>query len=551
MKNYNRDLTTAKCSPGNNAADDSAIKIIAEKGDVIAYDDVDFTGAKRLLLEAAVSPKSARTVELFVDDVSVEKEIGIIDIGDRVKANDFDFSEYYANLPCISGVHKLILRFTGHTELEADFFRLSAYMGSETEAGRESRMKWWKDAKYGMFIHFGAYSYLGGRYCGKVADWYSEWIMDALKIPKEDYAKNAVAHFNPKDFDAKKIVAAAKSAGQKYIVITSRHHEGLSIYDTKIREFRDFCLMNKSCCPEYSGGDILKGLSEECRKAGIHFGVYITIMDWHDPSQEGWGESRIAAGHDKSEYVSRLKGQVRELIDHYGVEVLFFDGEWVDWWTEEDGRALYRFIRTLSPDCIVNNRVGKRNPSDGDYGTPEQEIPAEGLGYPWESCVTMNDSWGYKMGDENWKSPQWIISNILDIASKGGNLLLNVGPDGNGTVESVPIDNILAAGKWLKRFGKAVYGTEKSCFQSAVDGDLRITSKPTERKIYIALLEADPREKGRITLPPIDREILAVRELASGRDVGFEATEKGTVIDIQKTERQDFATVYEMTVDRY
>lgn len=148
---------------------------------------------------------------------------------------------------------------------------------------------------------------------------------------------------------------------------------------------------------------------------------------------------------------------MRKLLENYDAEVLFFDGEWVDWWTEEDGRALYRFIRTLSPDCIVNNRIGKRNPSDGDYGTPEQEIPAEGLGYDWESNVTMNDSWGYKKGDENWKPPQWIISSILDIASKGGNLLLNVGPDGNGMLEKAPIDNMSAAGKWLERFGEAVY----------------------------------------------------------------------------------------------
>lgn len=549
INEYVLQLTTAKCASGKNSPDFSSIKITAEKGDVIAYDNVDFTGAKCLLLEAAVSPKSARTVELYIDVVAVENKIGIIYIGGRTKADDFDFSEYYADIPQILGIHRLIFRFTGHTELEADFFRLSSYTGLETEAERASRMKWWKAAKYGMFIHLGAYSYLGGEYLGRATGWYSEWIMDTFKIPKEDYAKNAAAHFNPKDFDAKKIVAAAKSAGQKYIVITSRHHEGLSIYDTKIRNFRDFCLMNKSSCPEYSGGDILKELSEECRKSGIHFGAYVTIMDWHDQSQEGWNESRIADGHDKSEYVSQLKGQVLELLENYGAEVLFFDGEWVDWWTEEDGRALYRFIRTLSPGCIVNNRVGKRNPSDGDYGTPEQEIPAEGLGYDWESNVTMNDSWGYKKGDENWKSPQWIISSILDIASKGGNLLLNVGPDGNGALENAPVDNMSAAGKWLMRFGEAVYGTEKSCFKTAVDDDIRVTSKPAEGKIYISLLETDPSKKGRIILPPIDNKIVSIKELESGRSVEFEATGKGIAINVQKTEKQDYATVYEMTVE--
>ena len=166
MKNYDSTLTTAKCNPGKHSADFSSIKITAEKGDVIAYDNVDFTGAKCLLLEAAVCPKSARTIELYIDDVSVENKIGVVYIG----GIDFDFSQYYADIPLILGIHRLIFRFTGHTELEADFFKLSSYTGSETEAERASRMKWWKAAKYGMFIHLGAYSYLGGEYLGKATD---------------------------------------------------------------------------------------------------------------------------------------------------------------------------------------------------------------------------------------------------------------------------------------------------------------------------------------------------------------------------------------------
>ena len=158
INEYVLQLTTAKCTPGKHSPDYSSIKITAEKGDVIAYDGVDFTGAKCVLLEAAVSPECARTVELYIDAVTVENKIGVVYIG----GSDFDFSEYYADIPLISGVHRLIFRFTGHTELEADFFRLSSYTGFETETERASRMKWWKTAKYGMFIHLGAYSYLGG-----------------------------------------------------------------------------------------------------------------------------------------------------------------------------------------------------------------------------------------------------------------------------------------------------------------------------------------------------------------------------------------------------
>lgn len=460
-----------------------------------------------------------------------------------------DFNEQYALLTKdISGVHRLIFSFTEPVQLEADWFRLTSYTGSETPEERDARMKWWRDAKFGQFIHFGAYSYLGGEYQGTKAGWYSEWIMNSLQISKEDYVQNATALFNPKKFDAKRIVSDAKASGQKYIIITSRHHEGLSIFDTKIRNFRDYCLMNPECCPEYKGGDILKELADECRKEGLHFGVYTTIMDWHDPSQTGLNNSVIAEGYTKQEYKAQLKGQLKELIEDYGAEVFFFDGEWVGWWTEEDGKELYRYILSLNENCIVNNRVGKRNPSDGDYRTPEQEIPATGLNYDWESNVTMNDSWGYKKGDNNWKSPQWIVSSVMDIVSKGGNLLLNVGPDGDGVVEQAAIDNMAKAGKWFNTFGKAVYGTQKSCYSKALGNNIKITTKPEEGRIFVTLLEADPKNEDIIILPALENEIVGVKELANGRNVEYEDFNGNILLHISDTEKQEYATVYEVTV---
>lgn len=550
MDKYNRQLTTAECLASNNASDFTSLTIDAKAGECLVYDDINFTDSKCLMLEAAIADGSTnKAIELYYDEITSANRIATLTTLETAKVNDFDFNEMYAVFTQnVTGIHRLIFRFCEDTRLEADWFRLTSYTANETDKERDARMKWWREAKYGQFIHFGAYSYLGGEYLGQKAGWYSEWIMNSLNISKHDYAVNATAHFNPERFDAKKIVADAKAAGQKYIIITSRHHEGLSIFDTKIRNFRDYCLMNPACCPEYTGKDILKELAEECQKEEIHFGVYTTIMDWHDPSQEGCNDSYIADGYTKQEYKAQLKGQLKELIEEYNAEVFFFDGEWVSWWTEEDGRELYRYILSLNENCIVNNRVGKRGCNDGDYGTPEQEIPITGLDYDWESNVTMNDSWGYKKGDNNWKSPLWIVSSVMDVVSKGGNLLLNVGPDGNGVVEQDPINNMAVAGKWLEVFGNAVYGTKKSCFNVALANDIKVTTKPENGIIYITLINTAPEVKKTIILPLLENDILSVKELANKNDVKFEIRKDEILLHISDTVKQEYATVYEMTV---
>lgn len=549
MNSFNSQLSTAKCTESDNAADFSSLLIEAQQGDYITFENLNFDNAKCLLLEAAISEGSTdKTIELYIDEVNEQNKIGSLITSTKAKSNNYEFCEQYAELrDGISGVHNLIFFFPESAEFEADWFKLTSYNGTETEEEHNARMKWWKDAKFGQFIHFGAYSYLGGDYMGRQTGWYSEWIMNTLEISKEDYAANAVAHFNPENFDAKKIVNDAKAAGQKYLVITSRHHEGLSIYGTKIRNFKDYSLMNPDSCPEYKGEDILKELSLECKNAGIHFGVYTTIMDWHDPTQKDYG-GKIAEGHTKEEYKTALKGQLKELIEDYGVEVFFFDGEWVSWWTADDGRELYRYILSLNENCIVNNRVGKRDPSDGDYGTPEQEIPLTGLDYDWESNVTMNNSFGYKKGDDNWKSAQWIVNSVVDIASKGGNMLLNVGPDGSGAVEAAPLENMSLAGKWFNKFGEAVYGTEKSCFSKSIGKDVKVTVKNDEGKIYVILLETDPVVKGSVSIPALENEIIGVKELANGNDVPYEAFENELLLYVGQTEKQQFAAVYEISV---
>ena len=550
MNNYNTVATTAKCTKSSNAADFTSLLIEANSGECVVFENIDFTGAECLLLEAAVPEDSTgKIVDLYIDEISEENKIGVLTTTGLAKSNDFEFIDHYAEIKSVQGEHSLIFSFPKAVTLEADWFKLTSYTGTENEEEFDKRMEWWRDAKYGQFIHFGAYSYLGGEYLGEPVGWYSEWIMSSKNISKEDYAANATAYFNPKDFDAEKIVADAKAAGQKYLIITSRHHEGLSIYDTKIRNFKDYSLMNPAVCPLYNGGDILKELSDECKKQGIHFGVYTTIMDWHDPTQTGLNNNHIAPGHTKAEYKTQLKGQLKELIEDYGAEVFFFDGEWVSWWTEDDGRELYRYILSLNENCIVNNRVGKRNHSDGDYGTPEQEIPVNGLDYDWESNVTMNDSFGYKKGDTNWKSVQWIIDSVLDVASKGGNMLLNVGPDGNGVVEEAPLSNMADAGKWLEKYGDAVYNTRRTCFSRNIAANIRVTTNPEKGKVYITLLKDAPNEVGGIILPALDNEILSVTEMSDGSEVPYEVLDGSVILNIADTKQEQYATVYEITVE--
>ena len=552
-ESYNAVASSASAAPASNAADLNSVAITARAGDTLVFDNVNFTGAKCLMMTAAIAADSGnKAIALYIDSVAEENRIGTLTTN-AAKVNDYDFTEQYANLTrAVTGAHTLIFVFQEATNLELDWIKLTSYTGTETAAERDARMAWWREAKYGQFIHLGAYSYLGGYYLGtKQPTGYSEWIMQKMSISKDEYAANAAAKFNPKDFDAEKIVRDAKAAGQEYIIITSRHHEGFSIYDTQIRNFKDYSLFSVGNGGNYTGPDPLKVLAEQCEAQSLTFGVYVSIMDWHDPSQTNYGE--IISDSAKAEYKAQLKGQVRELIEDYGAKVFFFDGQWVSWWTQADGKELYRYILSLDETCIVNDRVGKKTTADGDYSTPEQEIPDPDKvpSRDWESCVTMNGNWGYKVGDENWKTPQWIITTLLDVASKGGNLLLNVGPDGDGVVQEAPINNMKAAGAWLEAYGDTIFGTDASIFTEELDSSIRVTTK-TEAdgsgKIYVSLLEKDPKQVGSILIPGVGNHIVSVRALASGQNVPYQLIGDQILLDVLDTEKQEYATVYEITV---
>ncbi len=315
----------------------------------------------------------------------------------------------------------------------------------ETTSERDARMSWWRDARFGMFIHWGVYAIPAQ----------GEWYMYNHKVPIAEYEKYP-PRFNPTRFNAQAWARLAREAGMKYLVITSKHHDGFCMWDSKVSTYD---IIDRTPF----GRDPLKELAAACAAEGIRFCLYHSIMDWHHPDAKG---PRFPLYRD--EY---LKPQLKELIRGYGpLGVLWFDGEWIEEWTEQDGKDLYAYVRSLQPSIIVNNRVGKgrsgmaglsRDPdAAGDFGTPEQEIPATGVdGVDWESCMTMNDNWGYNAADSNWKSTKTLVRQLVDIASKGGNYLLNVGPTAEGTIPEQSVVRLKEIGRWLATNGEAIYGT--------------------------------------------------------------------------------------------
>jgi alpha-L-fucosidase len=375
---------------------------------------------------------------------------------------------------------------------------------NETKDQKDVRMKWWREARFGLFIHWGLYAIPAGEWHGETN--HAEWILTTAQIPVNQYEKFAL-QFNPMAFNAAEWVKCAKDAGMKYIVITSKHHDGFCLFDSKNT---DYDVIDATPFKR----DILKELGEECRRQGLKMCFYHSIMDWHHPDylpRRAW-ENRSTEGADFARYVDYMKKQLAELLTNYGdLGVLWFDGEWEHTWEEERGRDLYNYVRSFQPDIIINNRVGKGREgmagtydpetSVGDFGTPEQEIPATGLAYDWETCMTMNDHWGYNINDNNWKSEKDLIRKLVDIASKGGNFLLNVGPSAEGLFPQPSIKRLQAIGKWMNINGESVYGTTASQFESLEWG--RSTTKP--QKLYFHVF--DWPSEGKLLVPGLLTEV--------------------------------------------
>ncbi len=374
----------------------------------------------------------------------------------------------------------------------------------------QDRLAWWHEARFGMFIHWGIYSVPAGVYKGKEIPGIGEWIMNNAKIPVSEYATYA-AQFNPVNFNAEQWVVLAKEAGMKYIVITSKHHDGFAMFGSKASQYN---IVDATPFKH----DPLQELASACKKHGLRLGFYYSqAQDWHHA-----GGSAIGGHWDRAqdgnmdEYIDKIAvPQVKEILSNYGpISIL--------WWDTPEGMTPQRAAKfipllELQPGIITNNRLGGE--IEGDFQTPEQYIPATGIpGKNWEACMTMNDTWGFKSGDNNWKSPETLIQNLIDITSKGGNYLLNVGPNSLGEIPEPSIVRLKQIGAWLNTNGEAIYGTLASPFNYIPWGRCTQRKEKNVTKLYLHIFTFP--EDGQLKLDGLQNEIIKVYALS---DPGHES----------------------------
>jgi alpha-L-fucosidase len=303
---------------------------------------------------------------------------------------------------------------------------------SEHIASRARRLAWWREAKFGMFIHWGLYSVIG----------HQEWVMESEGIPIPQYEILA-RHFTPKPNAAREWARLAKRAGQKYMVMTAKHHEGFCMWDTKLTDY--------NAMQQGPRRDLVREFVDAARAEGLRVGLYYSLMDWHHPDG-----SRCATDPDaRARFVDYTHGLIRELMTNYGkIDILWYDVDQP--LTQEQWRAdeMNRMVFSLQPNIIVNNRNGL----PGDFSTPEHKIQADNRA--WETCDTMNLGWGYQKNDTEWKSAKRIVNDLTTCAQQGGNYLLNIGPMPDGSVPEESVRVLTEVGAWLRTNGEAVYGTD-------------------------------------------------------------------------------------------
>jgi len=407
-----------------------------------------------------------------------------------------------AGLPTIAGPGRC-------TAEEAKVFEFK-----ETPEQKDMRMAWWREARFGMFIHWGLYAVPAGTWKGKQIGGIGEWIMNYAKIPIAEYEQLA-KQFNPVKFNADEWVQLAKDAGMKYIVITAKHHDGFAMFDSDASPYN---IVDATPFKR----DPLKELSLACRKQGIRLCFYYShAQDWHEPDAVGntWdfpeekGKSGPKEGFDN--YMQRKAlPQVRELLTRYGpIGLIWYDTPRRI--TKEQSRKFVDLVRQLQPNCLINSRVGY---GLGDYGSEgDNRIPKDVRPGDWETPATINDTWGYKSFDHNWKPTSELIHKLVEIVSKGGNYLLNVGPTAEGVIPEPSAERLRAMGRWLKVNGASIYGCGAT---PCNDWPFRCTSRtgqlfvhlftwPEDRRVVIPGLRNKIREAYLLADP--ERKALRVR----------------------------------------
>jgi alpha-L-fucosidase len=425
---------------------------------------------------------------------------------------------------------------------------IPAIQDTETPAERDARMQWWREARFGMFIHWGLYSIPAGTWNGQQIPSIGEWIMNNASIPVADY-KALAPQFNPTSFSAHDIVALAKSAGMKYIIITAKHHDGFAMFDSKANSF------NIVAATPFKR-DPLRELAEECRKQGMKLGFYYSQdQDWtapggsayktgnHDSPTHHWDPAQD--GNFDTYLHTKAIPQIKELLTQYGEfpVVIWFDTPTANMTPERAAEIVT--LLNQHPNLIWNNRLG--GSYKGDTETPEQYIPPQGFpGRDWESCMTINDTWGYKSYDTNFKSTETLLRNLIDIASKGGNYLLNIGPDSKGVVPPPEAERLHEMGKWLAVNGEAIYNTKPTLFGAEAggfsptekdkNGDPKFIpswnwrSTTTADKIYIEIFTWP---NGSFHLDKLPRKITGAYLLADPAHKPLQVKRTGNNLDVQ------------------
>jgi alpha-L-fucosidase len=439
---------------------------------------------------------------------------------------------------------------------------LAVQSSAQTTMTRDDRMAWWREARFGMFIHWGVYAVPAGYHKGQKIDRIGEWIMNRGKISVAEYQAYA-REFNPVNYDPDAWVGMAKDAGMKYIVITAKHHDGFALFASEASRW------NVVDATPY-GKDLLQPLASACKRHGMKLGFYYSqAQDWNNPggaaarkaASEGWpnpDSARIDAytaaheGHwdpaqttaSMSEYIDRVAvPQVRELLTNYGdVAVLWWD-------TPTNMTDAYadklQALLGLQPRIITNDRL-KRPNYPGDFRTPEQRIPdlKDLDGKDWETCMTMNGTWGFKRDDQRWKSPGTLLRNLIDIASKGGNYLLNVGPKADGEFPEESVRILKAIGAWMKVNGEAIYGTTRSSLPPLPWG--RSTLKGNGDVLYLSVF--DWPAEGTLTIPLPRSSVRSATLLATGNALDVAPADQGITLRLPSAAPDSVASVIKITL---
>ena len=435
---------------------------------------------------------------------------------------------------------------------------------AETKEVHDARIAWWREARFGMFIHWGLYAIPGGTWKDKVhATGYSEWIMFGEKVPAKEYEKLA-GQFNPVKFDAKAWAAIAKQAGMKYLVLTTKHHDGFSMFQSSLTPY------NVADATPFKR-DVTRELVDACRDSGLRFGCYYSIdRDWYRPQGPGnnYKQANVwdfpdSKREDFDRYFATFaKPQVEELLTKYRPDLLWFDE--IDMKTDAQVEDLYQAIRRLRPECVINSRIqgcrfpAKIPPPHCDYiSTGDNEIAGKNLGFEWENPGSMNTSYGYSANDHNWVSAAEIVSRLVEIVSKGGNYLLNVGPTPEGLIPQPCIDRLAKVGEWMEVNGEAIYGTSASVFghgsgkpvqgktghgketEASSANNWRCTTKPG--KIYLHLFKWPTT--GKFELPGLQSKVTNAYLLAGQKKLKVQQTATGVTLTLPAEAPDKIASV--------